>query len=754
MNALKYALAYAAIKWHVFPIEKGTKRPIGRLTPRGHLDATLDEAKITAWWTAEPDAGIGIAMQVSGLVAVDVDPRNGGHFDLETIEATHGKLLTDVMAFTGGGGQHLVFLAPSDIGRLPGKLAKGIDLKADGYICVEPSVHPSGKAYEWEASSNPLEGNVPSPLPGWIADMSRTGAPLPASAGQQAGSARPLAEHEMADLRAALPLIPADERETWLQVGMALHKDVGGALGFELWCAWSQGCPEKFDPQDQQRVWRSFTCKPMGEAIQLGTVFDLAYKHGYRRTRATFVASVEQQTDSDPETPGGDTPDDLLTVPGILGQAVSWINATARKHQPLFAVQAALALGSVAIGRRFRTDNGNWSALYFLNVGASGSGKEHAKFAVERALEAASLGHLIGVGRFASESGVLSSLIDKPAQLSALDEFGKMLQSAAMAQNFADRNTLKFLMETWGRADGVLRPVGYSTAGMSSKQAEDLARRMVRKPSLTLIAMSTPETLFGGLTTAAVSDGFLNRFLAVHSDVGRQMARTVVDMDPPEDLVTWLQEVGSATQGSGNMAGIRVAHDMEPAPVVLELDDGARQVFSAFEAEMHHAMAALDSEGLAEMLTRATEMAMRLSLITAASCRHDAVFREDARWACEYVRHHAERNLSQLREHLSDGAFDELCKEVLRLVRRAGQTGMTERDLNKSSRAWRAAPLRVRDDAIKALDRRDEIALVEIVSSTGKGRKRMAWVDAKFITESISPTSADKTPTDVSPQES
>jgi len=444
-------------------------------------------------------------------------------------------------------------------------------------------------------------------------------------------------------------------------------------------------------------------------------------------------------------------PAHLLSVPGALGQAVAWVNATSRKPQPMFAVQAALALGSACMGRRWRTDNANWPALYFMNVGPSGAGKEHAKYAVETLLEAAGLARLVGVGRFVSESSVVSSLIDKPAQFSVLDEFGKMLQSASIAQNFADRNTLKALMETWGRADGVLRPAAYSTAGLSSKQAEELAKRLVRKPSLTMLAMTTPETLFEGLTSAAVVDGFLNRFISVHSDRGRQLARTVEAVAPPEELLAWMRDAASAAASGGNLACLQVAHDMEPDPKVMALDAGALRVFAELEHHVLQRSNQLDAEGLAEMMTRRTEMAMRLALIVACSCRHSKVMRQDAEWARDYVMTHAERDLSMLRDRLADGVFDKLCKDVSRLVRESGKRGMTERDLNKASRSWRANPLRMREDALRALERRHAIAYTEVENTSGRGRKRFAWV-APGAASSITPTNADKTPTHVSPQ--
>jgi hypothetical protein len=434
---LEYALAYAAIGWHVFPLLKGTKHPNGKLARQGHLDATTDIEKITAWWTADPEAGIGVAMQASRLVTVDVDPRNGGHFDLERIEAEHGKLDTAVEALTGGGGGHLVFLAPSDIGRLPGKLSKGIDLKADGYIVVEPSVHPSGRTYVWEASSNPLEGNVPAPLPGWIADMSRA-APSVVPAGPVPG-VRALSEIELSDIRGALTMIPADEREAWLYVGMALHKDVGGALGYELWSTWSQSCPAKFDPQDQLRVWRSFTRKPMGEAVQLGTIFDLAYKHGFSRPKVPPALVLV------PPAPGKPDPRTMNTVPEIvdgprvqtqampvqgLNDLARWIFDTAPNAHALLAQAAALALVCTCAGRRYVSEFGDPATAYFGLLTPTTSQARPMLTAAESALIDINLRRLVRSQRMGSAQQVYASFVRSSSVLYAADDWGDQIASA------------------------------------------------------------------------------------------------------------------------------------------------------------------------------------------------------------------------------------------------------------------------------------------------------------------------------------
>lgn len=166
---LSWAMAYATIGWHVLPLEPGQKVPLGRLVPRGMLDATTDFETIRSWWARAPQAGIGISLAQSGLVAIDIDPRNGGTDTFDHLQATHGSLRSEVSAFTGGGGEHHVFVVPPGVQvSLPGTLGPGVDLKCNGYIVVEPSVHPNGNAYQWEASSSPLDGVAPTPLPDFL----------------------------------------------------------------------------------------------------------------------------------------------------------------------------------------------------------------------------------------------------------------------------------------------------------------------------------------------------------------------------------------------------------------------------------------------------------------------------------------------------------------------------------------------------------------------------------------------------------
>lgn len=148
MTHLEHALAYAARGWAVFPLVEAGKEP---LTKHGFKDASTDEKKIRKWWTKTPNANIGIATgKLSGIIVVDIDPRNGG--DLTTFWKScaldEHKL---GLVTTGSEGSHLYFSYPDGV-QIPSRkeFVQGIDLKSDGgYVVAPPSVHPNGVLYAW-----------------------------------------------------------------------------------------------------------------------------------------------------------------------------------------------------------------------------------------------------------------------------------------------------------------------------------------------------------------------------------------------------------------------------------------------------------------------------------------------------------------------------------------------------------------------------------------------------------------------------
>jgi len=312
---LDYALAYAKLGWYVIPVwsvdehgqcrcgrpntEKGHKagkHPHSKLVPHGHQDASIDERVIRDWWATDPEAGIGISLADSGLLALDIDPQNGGHESLAHFEAEHGVLHSDCTAITQGGGEHRLFIADPNM-TYPGTLGKGLDLKHNGYICVAPTLGPSGD-YRWAQGRSPLSQSspaCPSPLPAIIASKAR--APVNYSLIERGGV--PVATAQtFDDLRSALKYVDADDYTTWINVGMVLKPY--GENGYKIWTEWS-ATSEKFDAAAQRRKWERDIDKP--HSITYRSIFRMAIDNGWAGNTPTPAATGGEVHTVDGEHP-------------------------------------------------------------------------------------------------------------------------------------------------------------------------------------------------------------------------------------------------------------------------------------------------------------------------------------------------------------------------------------------------------------------------------------------------------------------
>ena len=132
--------------------------------------ATTDFDQIKKWWGWWPLANVGIAPGPSELVVVDEDTYN-------EIEEGSKLVLAEqktVTSLTGGGGSHLIFKHPvvgprisNSDSRLPG----WVNIRAHGgQFIAPPSLHKSGKHYEWEPGYGP-DDIEPAPLPGPLCEL-------------------------------------------------------------------------------------------------------------------------------------------------------------------------------------------------------------------------------------------------------------------------------------------------------------------------------------------------------------------------------------------------------------------------------------------------------------------------------------------------------------------------------------------------------------------------------------------------------
>jgi Bifunctional DNA primase/polymerase, N-terminal len=159
------ALRYAERGWPVFPCSPKSKIPLyesphprdspERATCRGEcgrwghgvLDATVDQALITEWWTRTPAANIGLACGAPGPDVVDFDIAHDKPGQLSFERLKDAGLLRGPIAVvtTPSGGWH-VFFCGSQEPQGNGALARhGVDFRgAGGYVVAPPSATPAG----------------------------------------------------------------------------------------------------------------------------------------------------------------------------------------------------------------------------------------------------------------------------------------------------------------------------------------------------------------------------------------------------------------------------------------------------------------------------------------------------------------------------------------------------------------------------------------------------------------------------------
>ncbi len=131
------------------------------------------ELQIRRWWRKWPDANIGIITgAVSGIIALDVD----GHKGRSTLKEGKYHIPPTAVSSTGGGGWHYVYKHPGGncrnfAGKTGETILPNVDFRGDGgLIVVAPSIHKSGRNYEWLMTP---KDEPPADPPGWLVKLIR-----------------------------------------------------------------------------------------------------------------------------------------------------------------------------------------------------------------------------------------------------------------------------------------------------------------------------------------------------------------------------------------------------------------------------------------------------------------------------------------------------------------------------------------------------------------------------------------------------
>ena len=752
------------LSWYLVTIPAGSKGPtrFGWQQPEKAL-SDPDQARL--YYEQNPNHNVGLLHGASGTCAIDIDNVEHTKIIFEHLGIDFSELMQSAPQIIGRENRgKLIFKAPPDlithkiswpVEGDPRKTEVVFELRAGSVQDVlPPSIHPdTGRPYEWAGRSifDGIPELPPQILTLWRewdkfrpqlqdicpwkkkAEFQPTRKPRPKSDSTSVIDAFNDA-HDMHTLMVQYGYKPTSKGR---YLSPNSTSGLAGVKLFEDGRAYSHHASDPFDNAhtfDAFELWLQFehmgnVQKAVKEAAQILNVtqdaeYDLdkeAIEHGARVAKNIMstpkIGGYSQET-----TEIGRIPEHLLSVPGVLQDVVNYYTVSAIKPQPQFAVQCAIAFGSVSMGRRWVTDQRNFSSLYFLNIGETGSGKEHTKTVIEELLEQSGLEELIGPAGYTSSAGVLSTLTKKPTHVSVIDELGRQLKAASAKGMQHKADAITAIMECFGRQDGTLRQQGYATNTMKSADAEKL-EKVVKRPSLTLVGMSTPSEFMQAIGGGDVASGLLNRFIIVKSEIGVQMSQKKRRSTISDRLATWAKDHANANEGDLDTGN---SHDMPPHPLEVAFTQEAEDLLREYEQRLVNAIKKETGTGLEAMYNRSREIAMRLSLIIARSMGQDEIGSDAMQWSIDYVDHYAIQTIEMFRSNMSEGPFEAACKAVYARIEKAGLTGLTERELARSVSAFANMDRRRRADILDALQT-DRGIECRNQNESGKGRPKFAY---------------------------
>ena len=745
--------------WYLVTIPAGSKGPT-RFGWQQPEKALSDPEAARQYYEQNPTHNVGLLHGASKTCAVDIDHVENTKIIFEELGIDFSELMQSAPQIIGRENRgKLIFKAPPDL--ITHKISWPVDgdprrtevvfeLRAGSVQDVlPPSIHPdTGRPYEWAGRSifDGLPDLPPQLLTLWKewdkfrpqlqdicpwkkkAEFQPTRKPRPKGEGTSVID-QFNETHDMHTLLVQYNYKPTS-RGRYLSPNST--SKLAGVKLFDDGRAYSHHASDPFDSAhtfDAFELWCQYehmgnVSKAVKDAAQMLNVtqdpnheYDReAIEHGARVANNIMMSS--QKSDRSDAS----APEELLSVPGILQDVVNYYTVTAIKPQPQFAVQAALAFGSVSMGRRWVTDQRNFSSLYFLNIGETGSGKEHSKTVLEELLEASGLDDLIGPAGYTSGAGVLSTLTKKPTHVSVVDELGRQLKAAAAKGMQHKADALTSIMECFGRQDGTLRQQGYATNTMKSSEAAKL-ETVVKRPSLTLVGMSTPSEFMQAIGGGDVASGLLNRFIIVKSEIGVQMSQKKRRSTISDRLAAWAKEHASAQVGDLDAGNV---HDMPPHPIEVPFTEEAENLLRSYEERLVSAIKKETGTGLEAMYNRSREIAMRLSLIIARSMAQDEIGSDAMAWSISYTEHYTKQTIEMFRSHMSEGPFEAACKAVYARIEKAGLGGLTERDLSRGVSAFANMDRRKRADVLDAL-MNDRGIECRNQTEGGRGRPKFAY---------------------------
>jgi Bifunctional DNA primase/polymerase, N-terminal/Protein of unknown function (DUF3987) len=683
----------------VVPIIPGTKRPgvlsngqwIGLPRWQTRYNGRAPTATELEHW-GEGDTGIGVLGGYGGLAPIDIDTDN-----IAIRAALDVVLPGTTVRKIGKRGETLFYYAPHV------KVSKRW-LIGGSVICeligpgrqtvLPPTMHPdTGAPYYWSGADT-LENVAPHELPplptdilvhieAVLATFGYTGErPPQPSLTDEDTPHRQLNAAAMANLVAWVPALPL----------YRLRAARGGYEAVPIWRPSSTGRSDdardpnlKIHPRGIRDFGTDVGYTPLDLVMRaLGCDLDRAFGFLAERLGWSIGATVEVRT-AQPEAEPAPDPDPLLqyatNVPGVVGNIIEYVTATARRPNAVLALATAVTVVGTLIGRRVAGPTRSATHLYTVGIAPTGNGKQHVLDSAVRLLKAAGASDHIGPSKFFSQSAMIDLLDYKPLALCPQDEIGVFLKAITSRRASShEAATSQILRSLWGVSFATLPTPAWA------------ARRMglISCPAISILGVSTPDEFYGALQGDSINNGFLNRFLALQTNV-RATDATPVEARVPDRLREALRAL---YLWSGPASLLQISDPkVEYLPDVLSwATDAARDVFEDLVRAVDRQTD--EQQGAAPYIARCAEIAVRLATIRAAGRwgHGAAVDASDMEWAAGLAWAAGQALADAVEDQLPQTERGEVAEKLLatirKLCRKRGKHGAVKvRDIQQFNRS-------------------------------------------------------------------
>lgn len=523
--SLKEAIEYGKFGWSVFPLLPRSKAPA---CPNGFHDAIKDEESIRQLWGTRTNLNLGIATgDISGFWVLDIDPDKHGKETLDELENKYGSLPETLTSKTGGGGRHYLFKTnnSSKISCNIGKLGPGIDVRGNGgYIAAPPSIHPNGTYYAWE------EKEI-AEAPQWLVKLIIS---LKHDKSKISDTKEIIGDWTTDDILSMLEVVSPEDRDVWINVGMALNE---GGWPVNIWDTWSRNSP-KYKMGEPFRIWNGFK---KGGGISIGTLVHMAQENGwipkekpYEELDFSNIAGIDlsefKKKITNTKLPDFET---KINIGGLVGDTLSWINSTAFKLQPELTIMNILAALGAVFGRRYALQKLNTRTnIYMVGIAETGQGKDNSRQKIKQLLKLAELEQFSGPDEIRSGPGLMVELRRRPSFLANIDEIGMFMRS------MFDGKAPAYIKEISAMFTKMYSCSGTSyEGGIIASQPDE--RTVLHEPNLCIYGTTTLSSYAEAMKSSSIKSGELNRFIVLKSSIDFPEPNFNLDnSEPPENLIS------------------------------------------------------------------------------------------------------------------------------------------------------------------------------------------------------------------------